>query len=60
MHDENRHEIMCLQPDHFKVVKERVDMTDKLVELLQDYKPNAPMSPDMRTRFLAMMEELEP
>lgn len=47
-----------LSREHFLIVSERLAMTDKLVDLLQDYKPSAPMPTQMRSRFMLLMEWL--
>ncbi len=49
-----------LSRENFQAISERLAMTDKLVDLLQEYKPNVPMTPQMRSKFMLLMEWLEP
>ena len=53
-------EVFLLSRKNFETISERLAMTDKLVDLLQEYKPNVPMTPQMRSKFMLLMEWLEP
>lgn len=58
--DHQGKEVFVLSRDNFQAISERLAMTDKLVDLLQDYKPNVAMTPQMRSKFMLLMEWLEP
>ena len=58
--DHQGREAFLLSRENFQAISERLAMTDKLVDLLQEYKPNVPMTPQMRSKFMLLMEWLEP
>jgi hypothetical protein len=58
MVDEMNNEVRAVYPPQMQVIIERLALTDKLVELLQEFAPAYPMPPKMRDKFMLMMEEL--
>lgn len=58
MVDQAGQEVYASYPSHYHAILERLALTDKLVELLEDFVPNRPMPPAMRTKLLLLMEDL--